>query len=101
MQQLPVEGGSVFHLRQRIEALFGDSANPNAVIFSTVHKAKGLEFTRVWMFETTFSVGSLEGENLYYVAATRAIESLYLVQIPRKDNKPTRSIAQGWAADRG
>ena len=92
---------SVFHLRQRIEALFGDSANPNAVIFSTVHKAKGLEFTRVWMFETTFSVGSLEGENLYYVAATRAIESLYLVQIPRKDNKPTRSIAQGWAADRG
>lgn len=87
---------SVPELRKRIEALFGDNANPNAVTFSTVHKAKGLEYKRVWMFETTFNVNSLEGENLYYVAATRAIEALYLVQIPRRDNKPPRSIAQNW-----
>lgn len=87
---------NVFELRQRIDALFGDSTNSAAVTFSTVHKAKGLEFKRVWMFETTFNVSSLEGENLYYVAATRAIDSLYLVQIPRKDNKLPRSIAKGW-----
>jgi len=88
---------SVPDLRRRIEALFGDNGSPNAVTFSTVHKAKGLEYKRVWMFETTFNVNSLEGENLYYVAATRAIESLYLVQIPRRDKKPPRSIAQNWA----
>lgn len=87
---------NVHDLKRRIEALFSDATNPHAVVFSTVHKAKGLEFNRVWMFETTFSVNTLEGENLYYVAATRAIESLYLVQIPRKDNKPPRSIAKSW-----
>lgn len=86
----------VFELRTRIESLFGDTAPSNAVIFSTVHKAKGLEFDRVWMFEPTFNVTTTEGENLYYVAATRAIKALHLVQISRKDNKPSKSIGKGW-----
>lgn len=85
-------------IRVRLERLFGNdnSTAPGVITFSTVHKAKGLEFKRVWMFETTFNVNSREGENLYYVAATRTIDSLFLVQIPRRDSKPPRSIAERW-----
>ena len=58
--------------------------------------AKGLEFDRVWMFETTFNVSTVEGENLYYAAATRSKNQLFLVQIPRKDKKIPVSIAERW-----
>jgi superfamily I DNA/RNA helicase len=79
--------------------LFGEEENApaNAIIFSTVHKAKGLEFKRVWMFESTFRTHTTEGQNLYYVAATRAMESLYLVQLPTKNGKPPFSAAAMWA----
>jgi DNA helicase-2/ATP-dependent DNA helicase PcrA len=87
---------TVTQLRRRIDTLFQDAPGQSAVIFSTVHKAKGLEFDRVWMFEPTFNVTTTEGENLYYVAATRAIKALHLVQISRKDNKPSKSIGKGW-----
>jgi DNA helicase-2/ATP-dependent DNA helicase PcrA len=96
------EGCAYTHqLRARILELFSDEegAAPQKVIFSTVHKAKGLEFNRVWMFETTFNTHSVEGENLYFVAATRTIEELFLVQIPRRDGKPPRSAATEWRAD--
>ena len=92
---------TTFALRQRIESLFGDEevVHSSAVIFSTVHKAKGLEFKRVWMFETTFRTNSTEGENLYYVAATRAMEELYLVQIPTKNGNPRPSPGLDWLAE--
>ena len=88
-------------IRLRLDRLFGNdnSTAPGVITFSTVHKAKGLEFKRVWMFETTFNVNSREGENLYYVAATRTIDSLFLVQIPRRDSKPPRSIAERWGLE--
>lgn len=87
-------------LRKRIDDLFGDDEGDNAIIFSTVHKAKGLEFDRVWMFETTFNVSTTEGENLYYVAATRSKSELYLVQVPRKDKKPPQSISERWRLEK-
>lgn len=78
-----------YALRDRILYLFGDEdkTHNDAIIFSTVHKAKGLEYPRVWMFETTFNTKTVEGENLYYVAATRAMRELYLVQIPKNEKK--------------
>lgn len=93
LQELSTGLKYVPHLVERLERLFGeaettDGPSASAVVFSTVHKAKGLEFKRVWMLETTFRTDSTEGENLYYVAATRAIEELYLVQIPKKGQKP-------------
>jgi len=75
-------------LRRRMGDLFSDDEvanDPRSIPCMTTHKAKGLEFDRVWMLETTFKVNSVEGENLYYVAATRAKKELYLVRVPRQD----------------
>lgn len=86
---------SVEGLRSKVASLFDDdegAVDKGIIPFMTVHKAKGLEFERVWMFESTFRLSSTEGENLYYVAATRAQKELYLVQLPRSDGKVFSSI---------
>jgi DNA helicase II / ATP-dependent DNA helicase PcrA len=82
--------------RARIDTLFSDTSGEDVITLSTVHKAKGLEFPRVWMLESTFNVYSTEGQNLYYVAATRAMQALYLVQVPRKNGKVPESIGARW-----
>jgi hypothetical protein len=78
-------------MRELIDRLGSDDKedpnNPTLIHFMTTHKAKGLEFNRVWMFETTYGMKGEEGENLYYVAVTRAREELYLVRLPREDGK--------------
>jgi ATP-dependent exoDNAse (exonuclease V) beta subunit len=79
---------SVSEIERRIRSLFQDSnekgARP-AVILSSVHKAKGLEWERVYMLEETFKPGkSVEEDNIYYVAITRAKSQLAFVF-----NKPT------------
>jgi DNA helicase II / ATP-dependent DNA helicase PcrA len=74
----------------------GVEVDNTVVTFGTVHKMKGLEFDRVWMFESTFWLNSTENENLYYVAATRAKKELYLVQLPSKTGKIFPSTATTW-----
>lgn len=89
---------SITALRRRMNSLFSDEeaeGDNHHVLCMTVHKAKGLEFERVWILESTFRVGSTEGENLYYVAITRTKSELFLVQIPRADGKVVPSIAVG------
>jgi ATP-dependent exoDNAse (exonuclease V) beta subunit len=96
LRAISEDTGSVEAMRRKVAALFDDderAADKGIIPFMTVHKAKGLEFERVWMFESTFRLSSTEGENLYYVAATRAQRELYLVQIPRSDGKAPKSIA--------
>lgn len=85
---------SLSALTVKVEALFSDErdATDGVIAFMTVHKAKGREFDRVWMFESTFRLNSIEGENLYYVAITRAKKELILVQLPRSDGKYPKSI---------
>jgi DNA helicase-2/ATP-dependent DNA helicase PcrA len=88
---------SVDRLRSKINALFADSdegVDYGTIPCMTVHKAKGLEFDKVWMLESTFRINHTEGENLYYVAVTRAKKHLFLVQIPRSDGKEIPSIAR-------
>lgn len=86
---------SRYQLIQRIQNLFGDENEKyeNMIVCSSVHKAKGLEFDTVWMFESTFYRGTVEGENLYYVAATRAKDTLNLVQTPTRNGKMRPSLA--------
>lgn len=86
---------TVDDVRRKMAGLFDedDAVDKGIIPFMTVHKAKGLEFERVWMFESTFRISSIEGENLYYVAVTRAQRDLFLVQIPRQDGKYRPSIA--------
>jgi len=88
---------TVGQLQARIRDLFGDSTTAkNAITLSSVHKAKGLEFDRVWMLESTFSINDVEGANLYYVAATRAKRHLFLVQTPNSKGVVPESIAGQW-----
>ena len=64
----------------RIEALFSDDDNTARIVLSTTHRAKGLERDRVFVLRGTYGkLESEEAENLYYVACTRARETLHLV----------------------
>ena len=75
-------------LKETIEKLFNDVDDAAKVIFSTTHKAKGLERDRVFILANTYRYGpGVEGEeaNLWYVAITRSKGSLFLVRksLPR------------------
>lgn len=74
---------TIKELKDRIDALFDDTDDHNKVIFSTTHKAKGLERDRVFVLSWTYrskGAGGGEESNLWYVAITRAKKELYIVQ---------------------
>lgn len=74
-------------LKETIDKLFNDVDDDKKVIFSTTHKAKGLERDRVFMLVNTYRYGpGVEGEeaNLWYVALTRSKKELYLARKPSK-----------------
>lgn len=74
-------------LRNRIASLCVDNPKDDAVLFSSVHRAKGLEANRVWVAQDTFKldrpnpVRRTEEENLFYVAITRTKQKLFLFNI--------------------
>jgi superfamily I DNA/RNA helicase len=88
------ESDAVSELRQRIESIFDDQAP--GVVFSTVHKAKGLEAQHVVLLgpemiphpmarRSPNPVQAMRQEmNIKYVAITRAIEMLTLQELPPK-----------------
>ena len=70
-------------LKETITKLFNDVDDAAKVMFSTTHKAKGLERDRVFVLANTYRYGpGVEGEeaNLWYVAVTRSKSELYLVR---------------------
>lgn len=71
-----VEGcASVDEAMARIDTLFGDTvpgATENAVVCSSVHRAKGLEADRVFVLQSTIKDSTREERNIAYVAITRA-----------------------------
>lgn len=78
-------------LKQTIDNLFSDVNDSAKVVFSTTHKAKGLERDRVFVLSSTYRYGpGVEGEeaNLWYVAITRAKKSLFLVRKAPKWEPP-------------
>ena len=74
-----------------INDLFSDDVrggDARTVLFSTIHRAKGLEAARVWLLDAPVKQPKAEWEeqqqrNLSYVALTRAKESLTFVAMPR------------------
>ncbi len=76
------EAGSVTEIESRINNLFSDTAEgPRpAVVLSSVHKAKGLEWKRIYLLQGTFtknwSTEASEERNIKYVAITRAMSEL-------------------------
>jgi superfamily I DNA/RNA helicase len=74
---------SVGELVARIETLFADATPGNSVICSSVHRAKGLEATRVFLLADTLYPGRRKDEeeiHIHYVAITRAKNELVMVR---------------------
>ena len=74
-----------------IDELFGDNVGPNVVLFSTIHKSKGREWTRVFWLQTEapkWVRKDWERQtelNLNYVACTRSMDQLFLVPVLVKE----------------
>lgn len=69
-------------LASLLDELFSDGSPAGKVLLSTVHRAKGLEADRVWIYEPGLMpsrAGDPQELNLLYVALTRAKQSLFLV----------------------
>ncbi len=73
---------------RRIEELFASAEEDDEeglpvskLVLSTTHKAKGAERERVWVLADTYRKrDTTEEENLWYVAITRAKQTLYIVK---------------------
>lgn len=73
---------SVADIEIKLNNLFQDSDSNSkpAVVLSSVHKAKGLEWKRVFLLTETFRRGKgIEEDNIWYVAVTRSQHSLIFV----------------------
>lgn len=72
---------SVREVEDRIDALFTDDGLGQAGIItcSSVHRAKGLEASKVFVLADTLRNDTLEEENIHYVAITRAKDFLVYV----------------------
>jgi superfamily I DNA/RNA helicase len=79
---------SIGDIETRLNNLFQDSeyATAPAVVLSSVHKAKGLEWNNVYLLQETFKTRPnsspedlRQEENIYYVAITRAKQYLAMV----------------------
>jgi len=84
-------GGSISNLRDLINRLYEGENVQNAVTLSTIHKAKGMEWNRVFMVgnERYLRIDDdqpravvAQERNLLYVGITRARERLCFVQAP-------------------
>lgn len=94
LRQLLDGATSVGTALSRLDDLFEKIKGGNCVVFSTVHKAKGLEWSKVFVLESTFRRGKAQasdgetkaapitGEeaNIRYVAVTRAKDHLVRVE---------------------
>lgn len=85
-----IETDKVEKIKSYLDELFTDTCVNNAVILSTVHKAKGLEADNVFIIEPSKLPLLFEGQkqwqiqqeyNLTYVAYTRAKKNLTFVDI--------------------
>lgn len=83
----------VSEIESKLYNLFQDSNDEGvkpAIVLSTVHKAKGLEWNNVYMLTDTFKTPAnrqltteqqQEESNIYYVAVTRAKNTLSMVSV--------------------
>lgn len=92
LRSLAEDLDEVSEIEERINKLFQDTDGDSAkvVTLSSVHKAKGLEWPRVFVLSETFNrqrkgkaapslSAQKEEANIYYVAITRSMRELYLV----------------------
>ncbi len=74
------EGAStIAEVEDRCSRMFADDAEYGAVTCSSIHRAKGLEADNVYILRDTLRGGSIEEDNIRYVAITRAKKKLIWV----------------------
>lgn len=80
---------SVSDVVASIDSLFTDVSDQDRIMLSTTHRAKGLERDRVFLIAPTYAYyrnmnrdieTAVEEKNLWYVATTRAKNSLFFVE---------------------
>lgn len=82
LQAVAEGANNVSAIEAKLYSLFSDSdsnAKPS-VVLSSVHKAKGLEWSRVFILRSTFKRKSDEEQNIFYVAVTRSKNRLTFVE---------------------
>lgn len=91
---------TVEEMLSTIDSLFADKDRRNVVCLSTVHRVKGLESDRVWLYEPGL-MPSRPGErqelNILFVALTRSKSELYLVDHHVRRTLPTRKWVEAVA----
>jgi superfamily I DNA/RNA helicase len=72
---------TIGELLAAIKQLFSDTNPQNRIVLSSVHRSKGLEADRVWLYEPGLMPGRGGDQelNLLYVALTRSKAELYFV----------------------
>lgn len=84
-QRLAEVADDIDHMIHMVDKMFGgDGGREHAVYCSTAHRAKGLEANTVWMLGNFKKDGHIGEQNVYYVAATRAIKRLIHVSLDNK-----------------
>lgn len=83
LKALAEDAADISVVTSTLSTLFDDTTpnSPKAVVFSSVHKAKGLEWSRVFLLANTFKGMSwtslvTENQNILYVALTRSKSEL-------------------------
>jgi DNA helicase-2/ATP-dependent DNA helicase PcrA len=81
IRALAEDSEDVQDLLNRIDWLFTDDDEAEQILCSSVHKAKGLEADRVYILSDTLYLRgpSVEEDNIFYVATTRAKSHLTMV----------------------
>jgi DNA helicase-2/ATP-dependent DNA helicase PcrA len=86
---------TVFEVTARLDLLFRDDGP--GLVFSSVHRAKGLEWNRVFLLSWTFKPErSEEEENIAYVALTRTKRELVFVTSTAPAEKVTSPMVSSW-----
>ena len=79
LQKICEDCATLEEVQQNIKNMFHDETGEDTVLFSTVHKSKGLERNDVFILYDTIRQDTQENKNIYYVALTRAKKRLFLV----------------------
>ena len=81
IEALAEDKADIWEVYEAIDRVFADAEDSAKIRLSSVHRAKGLEASRVFVLQDTFYLeDTIEEANLEYVALTRAKTELVYVQ---------------------
>jgi len=79
LQKLCEGSSTLEEVQSNIKKMFEDETGKDTILYSTIHKSKGMERDDVFVLHDTLRHDTQENKNINYVAFTRAKKRLYLV----------------------